>query len=150
MYWLFLVGYFLIMLVGPFVIVSSRYGFFEETTKSITGFGICVALAFLVVGLRFLKDKIKLLPENTIAQRRVKISLQLVYSLIFPVACVFILYALWSNFELAFSVIRDCLVFIFIGIFIDYFFIKFIECERTIRFETQRDSEKAKRMHLFK
>ena len=151
LYWVFLIVYFIVMLLGPFIIISERYEIFKEVgTKQLTGFGVCILLAFMVIGLRFLKSKIALLPENTVNQRRFKFTIQMIYSLIFPVACVFVLCALWSNFDLAFATIRDCLIFIISGILLDYLVIKYLESERTLRSETQRDNEKAKRMHLFK
>lgn len=149
-YWCSLLAYFCIMLVGPFCIISSRYDMFHNGKSGLTGFGICILLAFLVIGLRALKTKFDLLPDNTVGQRRLKFTIQLFYSLALPIASIFILYALWSNFEIAFGTIRDSLIFIISGILVDNLVLKYVECERTIRFETQRDKEKAKRMSLFK
>lgn len=151
MYWCSLLVYFCVMLVGPFCIISTRYEMFKEWGKrSLTAFGICILLAFLVIGLRALKSKFELLPENTVNQRRLKFTIQLFYSLALPIATIFILYALWAEFDTAFSTIRDSLVFVIAGILLDNLVVKYLESERTIRFETQRDKEKADRMSLFK
>lgn len=149
-YWVSLLCYFGLMLVCPVCVIASKYDMFKEWgSKSLTGFGICILLAFLVIGLRALKKKFELLPENTIGQRRLKFTIQLFYSLALPIASIFILYALWSNFDVAFATIRSSLIFVISGILVDNLVVKYVESERTLRFETQRDKEKAKRMSLF-
>ena len=148
-YWISLLCYFGLMLVGPICIIASRYQIFDGGEKAITGFGICILLAFLVIGLRARKKKFELLPENTINQRRLKFTIQLFYSLVLPIASIFILYALWSNFDIAFSTIRDSLIFVVSGILVDNLIVKYVESERNLRFDAQRDKEKAKRMSLF-
>lgn len=149
-YWCSLLAYFCVMLVGPFCIISNRYDMFHNGKNGLTAFGICILLAFLVIGLRALKSKFNMLPENTVGQRRLKFTIQLFYSLALPIASIFVLYALWADFDIAFATIRDSLIFVVIGIFIDNLVVKYVESERTLRFETQRDKEKAKRMNLFK
>lgn len=149
-YWCSLFVYFCIMLVGPFCIIANNYEMFLGGKQGLTAFGICILLAFLVIGLRALKSKFNLLPENTVGQRRLKFTIQLFYSLALPVATIFILYALWADFEIAFDTVRDSLIFIIIGIFIDNLIVKYVESERALRYDAQRDKEKAKRMSLFK
>lgn len=150
LYWSFLLVYFCVMLIGPFCIIASNYNMFLGGRHGLTAFGICLVLVFIVIGLRALKNKFKLLPENTVGQRRLKFTIELFYSLALPIATIFILYALWADFEIAFITIRNSLIFILIGILIDNLVVKYLESERAIRFETQRDKEKAKRMSLFK
>lgn len=149
-YWCSLVAYFCIMLVGPFFIIADRYQMFHSGKHGLTAFGICILLAFLVIGLRALKAKFALLPENTVGQRRLKFTIQLFYSLALPIASIFILYALWADFDIAFATIRDSLIFVIVGILVDNLIVKYVESERTLRYEAQRDKEKAKRMNLFK
>lgn len=144
-YWISLISYFLIMLVGPFVIICNNYEVFRKSEVSaLTGLGICVVLALVIVGLKLVRPKIDLLPENTVNQRRVKFSILLIYSLVIPVVVWVILGAMHSNFDLAFRTCRDCLIFFTIGIVSDNLILKYVESERTLRFETQRDVEKTK------
>jgi hypothetical protein len=139
------------MLIGPLCIIASRYDLFKKVgARSLTGFGICILISFMIIGLRALRNKFKLLPENTVAQRRVKFTIELFYSLALPFASIFILFALWSDFDVAFATIRDSLTFIILGILVDNLVVKYVESERSLRFDAQRDNEKAKRMSLFK
>lgn len=149
-YWCSLLAYFCIMLVGPFFIIADRYQMFHNGKHGLTAFGICILLAFLVIGLRALKAKFDLLPENTVGQRRLKFTIQLFYSLALPIATIFILYALWADFDIAFATIRDSLIFVIVGILVDNLIVKYVESERKLRYEAQRDKEKSKRMNLFK
>lgn len=146
-----LVTYFLLMLVGPIFIIADHYAMFKEGgTKSLTGLGICVILAFAVVGLRALKSKIVQFPENTVPQRRIKFSCQLIYSLFLPIIVIIVLFALHEDFETAFTTIRDSIMFCIGGILVDNLIVKYVESERKLRFDAQRDVEKQKRIHLFK
>ena len=146
-----LIAYFGLMLVGPFCIIANNYEMFKESgVKSITGLGICILLAFGVVGLRALKSKILQFPENTVPQRRVKFTCQLVYSLFLPLIVIAVLFALHADFETAFTTIRDSIIFCIAGILVDNLVVKYVESERKLRFDAQRDVEKQKRIHLFK
>lgn len=147
----FLSLYFLFMLVCPIVVIATRYQIFKEiNTYSLTGMGVCLLLIFVVVGMKALSNKIKTFPENTLAQRRVKFSFQLGYSLVIPIIAVAILVTLWLSFDRAFATLRDCLVFYVLAVLVDNLFVKYIESERKLRFDAQADVEKAKRIHLFK
>ena len=149
-YWVSLLAYFGLMLVGPICIITSRYEIFKEAgTKSLTGLGICILLAFAIIGLRLLKSKIVKFPENTVPQRRVKFTCQLVYSLAIPLVGIAVLVALHTDFETAFLTIRDSLMFCIAGILVDNLVVKYVESERTLRFDSQRDAEKQKRLKFF-
>lgn len=146
-----LLVYFLLMLVGPLFIIINRYDIFKESgTKALTGFGICILLSFAVVGLRALKSKISQFPENTVPQRRIKFTCQLVYSLFLPFIVMVVLVALKSNFDTAFATIRDSILFCIGGILVDNLVVKYIESERKLRFEAQKSSEINKRLKFFK
>lgn len=146
-----LIVYFGLMLISPLLVIASRYEMFKETgVKALTGFGICILLAFAVVGLRALRSKIDLFPENTMPQRRVKFTCQLFYSLFLPLIVIAVLFALHADFETAFATIRDSIIFCIGGILVDNLVVKYVESERKLRFDAQRDVEKQKRIHLFK
>ena len=153
LYWSSLMLYFLITLVCPIGIVASKYGLFtsESGTKlSMTGMGACVLIAVAVIGLRKFKEQINKFPENTVVQRRIKFSCELLYSLAIPVAVVALLVAFKVDFIRAYDTIRDCIIFYIVGILIDNLLVKYLASERTLRFESQKDVEKQKRMALFK
>lgn len=150
-YFISLAVYFLLMLVGPFCIIADSYDIFKIAgSKALTGIGICIILAFTVIGLRALKSKISQFPENTVPQRRIKFTCQLVYSLCLPFIVIVLLTALQSDFDTAFATIRDCLVFCILGILVDNLVVKYLESERKLRYDAERDVEKQKRINLFK
>lgn len=147
-----LILYFAFTLVAPLIIIGNKYNLFtryESTAVSLTGLGACVFLALSIIGLRKFKEQISKFPENTVAQRRIKFSCELVYSLALPIAIVIVLVAFKLDFIRAFDTIRDCMIFYIIGILIDNLFVKYLASERSLRFESQKDVEKQKRMALF-
>ena len=146
-----LLVYFLLTLVAPIIVVSANYQMFKTAgVNTLTGLGICLLLAFSVIGLRVLKSKIIQFPENTVPQRRVKFTCQLVYSLFLPLIVVAVLFAMKSNFETAYQTIHGCIWFYLGGILVDNLVVKYVESERKLRFEAQRSSEVNKRLKFFK
>lgn len=152
LYYSSLLLYFVFTLVSPIVVISQKYALFTtaaSTTMSLTGIGACILLAFSVIGVKKLKEQINKFPENTVAQRRIKFTCELVYSLAIPVVVVAVLIAFKLDFIRAYDTIRDCIIFYIIGILIDNLFVKYLASERSLRFESQKDVEKQKRMALF-
>ena len=152
LYYVFLSLYFLTTLVGPIGVVASKYGLFTSaagTKLSFTGMGACVLIAVAVIGFRKFKEQINKFPENTVVQRRIKFTCELVYSLAIPVAVVALMVAMKVDFIRAYDTIRDCIVFYIAGILIDNLCVKYLASERTLRFKSQEDAEKQKRMKFF-
>lgn len=139
--------YFLLTILGPFIIISTKYELFitSEKVGKLTGFGLIVAVILLFTCFKTIKKKIDKLPETSKNQQIVKFSVLLVYDLMLPLLGLFILLAFKDDFELAFSVAKYCIILFIVAAAVDNLFIKYLEAERYLREKALEVNEIEKR-----
>lgn len=131
---------------APCLTILTRYGMIGEKIKVISGIGICILVIFAFIGLNLLKKQANKIPVDAyLWQARVKAILNLIFSILVPIICLLVIMLIKDDMMLATSVIKTC-VWYLIGAFVeDCILGSSCERENTIRNNSKRDKEKAKR-----
>ena len=132
----------LLLVVGPSIVVCTKYKIFEKTTENptikLTGVGI---ILIIILGLYFytkIMQTINKFPETKLSQQRIKFTAQMILSII-PVVLILIGLALAKdNVNLAFDTAIQCLIFILIDKLFDGLCLKYVYAELSIREEAAR------------
>lgn len=139
---LFNLLYLFTTLVAPIAIICIKYNVFKSNTdKTISGFSMIILLIFFILILRSFKKVVDKLHDLTYKQQLLKYTMQMLYSLIFPVAAIVMLLCFKNDFMLAYDTFKWVLIFIILGIIIDHLFIKFLDKERELRYAAKEKLE---------
>lgn len=142
--------YFILLLIAPIIVISTKYQIFEHIPEQtrLTGIGL---ILFIIVGIYCylkLKNSINGLPQTTLKEQKVKFSL-LTITNILPLGLILLALAMTkNNIILAFETLQLCSIFILLANLIDGLFIRFLVAEKQIRNKTLEIIEVDKRKEL--
>jgi hypothetical protein len=135
----------LLLVVGPSIVVCTKYKIFEKTvanpTIKLTGVGIILVV---ILGLYFytkIMQTINKFPEIKLSQQRIKFTIQMLFGML-PVGLILIgLILAKDNVNLAFDTAIMCLGFILIAKLFDGLCLKYVHAELTLREEAAKFNE---------
>lgn len=135
----------LLLVVGPSIVVCTKYKIFEKTvanpTIKLTGVGIILVV---ILGLYFytkIMQTINKFPEIKLSQQRIKFTIQMLFGML-PIGLILIgLVLAKDNVNLAFDTAIMCLGFILIAKLFDGLCLKYVHAELTLREDAAKFNE---------
>lgn len=151
-YWIsFNILYFIVALIIPIIIVGCRYQIFHYAASfRLTGWGIILAIAIAILGVRTLNKMLNKLPESTLQEQRVKYTLLGLKALFVPVFLLIVMHLFKSDFDLAYNTIWWCLFSYMFAIAFDYVCIHYLDRELELRNKAKEQNEINKRVENLK
>lgn len=135
----------MLLIVGPSIVVCTKYKIFEKTavstTLKITGVGIILVI---ILGLYFYTKIVQMInkfPETRLSQQRIKFTVQMVFGLV-PVGMILLgLVLAKDNVNLAFDTATICMSFILASKLFDGICLKYVHAELNLREEAAKVNE---------
>lgn len=136
--------YIILLVVGPTIVVCSKYKIFEKVSESatvtvkLTGVGIVLIIILGIYLYSKVSRSISKLPEIKLTHQRIKFTAQMIFGLI-PIGLVLVgLVLAKDNINLAFDTATTCVVYILIAKIFDGLCLKYVDAESAIREEAAR------------
>jgi hypothetical protein len=136
--------YLTLLVVGPTIVVCTKYKIFQKVQESETIKLTGVGLVLIVILGIYLYSKIvrffRKLPETKLYQQRIKFTAQMIFGLI-PYGLVYIavMFA-QDNINLAIETLLTCLIFMMASVVFDGLCLKYVDAEAKIREEAARQN----------
>lgn len=135
----------LLLVIGPSIVVCTKYKIFEKTVENstikLTGIGIVL---IIILGLYFytkIMQTINKFPEIKLSQQRIKFTIQMIFGIL-PIVLILIGLALAKdNVNLAFDTATMCLGFILISKLFDGLCLKYVYAEAALREDAAKLNE---------
>ncbi len=139
-----------LLVVGPTIIIASRYKLFEKASVGlkITGVGFIFFVILGLYGYIKIKQTVDKLPQIKLSQQRVKFTLQTIISLM-PLGLIVVASVLVrDDINRAFNTMLMCVGFFIGSILWDGLILKYVIAENELRSEALKNKEVRKREDL--
>lgn len=127
--------YFLLLVVGPIVIICIKYSIFKKVPAHVrlTGIGLVLFIALGLYGYVKLKSAVEKLPQVKVGQQKIKFTLRTIIKCI-PLSLIMLALAMTkNNIQVAFDTFKYCTLFILAAILVEGFFLDYLSAENDLR-----------------